>query len=473
MLKGLVWNEGVVTMTAFTPAEEWAKDQWIDSALGDKRRNKRIMKLASDMIKHPEESIPTQNNGAWSGTKGAYRFLDTSAITHENLQQEHWKNTQVAVANVEKDTVLYIQDKTELDYSNLKQTKGLGYIGNHKGRGIMVQSILAVAYDKTPSIMGLSYQKAWARETKSRKKSETRCQRLKRATEADYWTDCLNTIERPHNSNQRHVAVGDRENDIYKFIKCCAEKNWNFLIRATGTRAILSSDGEKIILSKFARKLKSQGAKEIELRARDGKPARKVLLHIGWEKIKIIPPHNGFSKSEYQEIDIWCLRVWEDAPDGLEWILLTNLPIENLDDAYEKIQWYQLRWIIEEYHKCLKTGCSIERSQLQSAKRLFNLLGVLGILATKLLEMKYLVREQPDVPAKEHIPTLQLTMLCSYFKLSPQDITNRQFWHKVAGLGGFLGRKSDGEPGWQTLWRGWMRLLDMLDGAKTVMSLTT
>ena len=439
-------------MTAFTQIEEWVKDQWTKSILGDKRRNKRIIKLANNMIKCPDKSLPVQNKGFWSETKAGYRFLNTDDITHENLQQEHWKNTQMAIASVEKNTILYIQDKTELDYSNLKKTNGLGYIGDHNGKGILAQSILAVAYDRnSPSIMGLAYQKVWTRLLKSRRTNETRYQRHKRGTEADYWVECLNTIERPNNSDQKHVAVGDRENDIYKFIKNCKEKSWDFLIRATGARSILTTTGEKILLSKFARSLKSQGSKEIELRARKDRPARKVLLHIGWDKIKIITPKNGFSKSDYQEIDAWCLRIWENAPDGLEWILLTNLSIESLDDAYEKIEWYELRWLIEEYHKCLKSGCSIEKSQLQSAKGLFSLLGIIGILATKLLEMKFLVREEPDVLAKEHIPIMPLTMLCSQFNLSPHDITNRQFWHKLAGLGGFLGRKSDGEPGWQTL----------------------
>ena len=148
-----------------------------------------------------------------------------------------------------------------MDYSNLKKTNGLGYIGDHNGKGILAQSILAVAYDRNaPSIMGLAYQKVWTRLLKSRRTNETRYQRDKRGTEADYWSECLNTIERSNNSDQRHVAVGDRENDIYKFIKNCREKSWDFLIRATGARSILTK-GEKILLSKFARSLKSQGSK--------------------------------------------------------------------------------------------------------------------------------------------------------------------------------------------------------------------
>ena len=426
------------------------------------------------MIKSPDKSLVAQNNGFWSETKAAYRFLNTRNITHENLQKEHWKNTQEAARKVAENTVLYIQDKSELDYSNLKKTKGLGFIGNHCGQGINMQSILAVSYDRSsPRILGLAYQKAWCREVKSHKKTESRSQLYKRPTEADYWIECLNTIERPKSTSQKHVAIGDRENDIYKFIKYCKDTNWDFLVRAIGSRIILTEDGRKIVLDKFARSLESRGSKEIELRAREDKPARKVLLHIGWEKIKVITPKNGFAKRAYEEIDVWCLRIWEDIPQGLEWLLLTNLPIKNIDDAYEKIEWYELRWLIEEYHKCLKSGCRIEKSQLQSAKGLFNLLGILGVLATKLLEMKFLVREQPNELAKEHIPIMPLTILCSHFNLSPKEITNRQFWHKVAGLGGFLGRKSDGEPGWQTLWKGWMRFMDMLEGAQAMASISS
>ncbi len=119
------------------------------------------------------------------------------------------------------------------------------------------------------------------------------------------------------------------------------------------------------------RQLPRQSSKSIDLRGRNGDKAR----------------------DESEEIKISCICCWEDSPDGLEWILLTNMPIFKEKDALEKIDWYKARWLIEEYHKCLKTGCAIEKRQLKSAHALLALLGILGIIATKLLEIKFLARK--------------------------------------------------------------------------------
>lgn len=125
------------------------------------------------------------------------------------------------------------------------------------------------------------------------------------------------------------------------------------------------------------------------------------------------------------------------------------------------MKWYANRWVIEEYHKCLKTGCRIEASQLENGKGLKSLLGILGVIAVYLLQLRNISREEPERPACEVVDGKALQIIRKRFKL-PLEVTVKVFWYSVARLGGFIGRKSDGEPGWQTLWKGWLRLLDML-----------
>lgn len=103
---------------------------------------------------------------------------------------------------------------------------------------------------------------------------------------------------------------------------------------------------------------------------------------------------------------------------------------------------------------------------LQSAQGLLAILGMLGVIATKLLDIKFLARQHATELAQNYVPSLSLKLICSRYKLNIKTITMRQFWHKVAGLGGLLGRKSDGEPGWQTLWYGWLSLLSMVNTAE-------
>ncbi|MBY0316340.1 MAG: transposase, partial [Bdellovibrionales bacterium] len=198
--------------------------------------------------------------------------------------------------------------------------------------------------------------------------------------------------------------------------------------------------------------------KKHSLRSRDGRPVRTIELKISWGEIEIQPPQ--IDKKVKSPITAWCVRCWNEE-EILEWILISTLPVLDIQSAVEKAQWYSYRWIIEEYHKCLKTGCSIEKRYLQSAEGLMALVGILGIIAIKLLELRSISREADEMQAGEVIPEIFIRVLTRKLCLKDNLITIKGFWKHVARLGGFRGRKSDGDPGWQTLWGGWLRLLDM------------
>ena len=156
------------------------------------------------------------------------------------------------------------------------------------------------------------------------------------------------------------------------------------------------------------------------------------------------------------------MRVYEvDTPAGaepIEWVILTDEPVTDLAAALTVAFWYSCRWLIEEYHKCLKSGCRVESRQLEEAGRLKALLGVLAVLAVRLLQLKHQAKVNPDAPALSVIPPRYVRTLGAHLKQSPGQMTTRQFWRETARMGGFLGRKGDGDPGWLTLWRGWQEL---------------
>lgn len=190
------------------------------------------------------------------------------------------------------------------------------------------------------------------------------------------------------------------------------------------------------------------------LRARPGKAAREVLLNLAWAPSTLLAPANTTG----EPIAAWCIRVWENAPvDPLEWILVSTDPIVNIQDALEKIEWYRNRWIVEEYHKCLKTGCNMEKRQVSTHQSLQALLGFLGIVAVFLLQLKS--RVNPIA-----IPPSLKAALQALSKRKLADPECRDYWREIAMLGGFLGRKGDGQPGWQSIWRGRNRLQDIAIG---------
>ena len=148
----------------------------------------------------------------------------------------------------------------------------------------------------------------------------------------------------------------------------------------------------------------------------------------------------------------------------MEWILLTSVPTTTLEQAWERVGWYEQRWIVEDYHQCLKTGCRLEARQVQSADRLIRLLGFLSPLAVRLLHLRDLARREPDRPAHEVLEADLLTVVAAQVGQAPTLMTTGAFWQAVAQQGGFLARRSDGPPGWKTLWKGWLRVQTLLEG---------
>jgi hypothetical protein len=446
--------------------KQWANEQWEDCDLGDNRRNTRAIKIAQSIIKKPDVSLPNQLAN-WAELKAAYRFFNNKEITHESLQKNH---KEKLLKKAQQETVLFIQDTSELDYTSHEATDGLGPIGNHTTRGLLFHSALAVMFrGNERHILGLANQIVWTRREAIHGKDELRSKKKQRPRESSLWKDTLNAIPKPNNA--RWISVGDRGNDVFDFFIFCEASGWHYLIRANQDRSVIVNDTKKSYLKQFARSLPRRAGKTIYLRGRNDIQGRNAKLNVSWEKTTVLHPKNYGKQYEDVQIETWCIRCWEeDIPNGIEWILLSNLPINNAEEALEKIDWYSTRWLIEEYHKCLKTGCAIEKRQLKTKDGLLAILGFLGVIATKLLELKFISRRNPNDLAKNHVPLINLQIICSHFRLQSDLITVQQYWYKVASLGGFIGRKSDGDPGWQTLWKGLLRLFDMVSGAELIKS---
>ena len=194
----------------------------------------------------------------------------------------------------------------------------------------------------------------------------------------------------------------------------------------------------------------------------DGKrrTGRAATLSVSCGPVTIWSPQ---LQSKGRALRCWAVRVWEaDPPAGqqaVEWILLTSEPVTDLAGALRVAAYYALRWLIEQYHQCLKSGCRVEERQLESADRLGPLIGMLTAVAVRLLQLKNNARLTPDRPATECAPRELVETVARLTGVADAAaLTVRRFTHAVAKLGGFLGRKRDGEPGWRTLWQGWHEL---------------
>ena len=165
-----------------------------------------------------------------------------------------------------------------------------------------------------------------------------------------------------------------------------------------------------------------------------------------------------------QGITLIAMNVVEvrevNAPQGVEplhWVLLTSLPVTTFEEAWTVIEYYEKRPIVEEFHKALKTGCRVEERQYETSERLEAITGLLSVTAIRLLQLRSAARETPERAAEEVVPAHWVTVLRS-LRGGRQIVTVREFYRQLAGLGGHLLRKGDGEPGWMTLWRGFEKL---------------
>lgn len=433
--------------------DEWVEKQWKGVDLGDKRLEKRAIKIGKACLRNPESSLP-KKFGDWSEIKGAYRFFDSPNVTHTGLQKVHNKNV-IEIATNSKKMVLFIQDGSELIYNTHLFTHGLGHTSDAFGQGIMFHTCLAVEWTENtaPVTLGIAKQTAWIRQERSKKSTKTE----QKDKESKVWLDMLHAVGQPP-PESHWMAVGDRGNDIYEYILGATKAGWNYTLRAKHNRMILV-EGEKKRLHNWIRSLDPGAEYELNLRARGNKFSRKAVLNVSWGEVTILPPQG----KEGQGIPVTYLRAHDPDDKDLEWILITSLPINSAEEALRIIRIYEQRWIIEEYHKCLKTGCRIEEAQLKSGTRLLALLGVLGVIATQLLKLRDFSRQQPDIPAEDVASKEVIGIIKHRYKLKG-TLSVKELWRRIAMFGGFLGRKSDGNPGWQTIWYGWLRIQDMLAG---------
>jgi Transposase DNA-binding/Transposase DDE domain len=456
-----------VILNSFSDPARWAEQQWSTAALGDARRNARAVQLGAALAARPEANLP-QQTGSWGELKAAYRLLNEPDVTHAVLSEPHWQATrqQARQAN----TVLFVQDTSDLDFSAHRQTQGLGWIGNKRGRGFLLHSCLAVRPAAVPAILGLAAQRVWTRHD-VKKGTETRAARARRPKESDVWAELLETIGPAPASEQRWVSVSDRASDIFSFVRRARAQNWHCLWRVGQNRIVLTGTGRKTKLLDWARRLPAQTETIIELRGRAEHPARTVGLQVAWSAVTLCAPRNGRQRQQ-EPLAGWCVRCWEagKGKNALEWVLFTTVPVTDAASALERIEWYRERWLIEEYHKALKTGCAMERRQLRSAPGLLALLGLLAIVAVRLLQWRTVARRAPETPASQVVEPELVETIARLRGGSAHPMTTDQFWRAVAGLGGFLGRTGDGDPGWQTLWRGWQRLQDLCWGLHQVPS---
>ncbi len=460
-----------MSTTTLKPAGQWAQEEFAFADLGEPRLNKRVVKIATNLAARPGGALP-QAFPDWAELKAAYRFFDNPRVDFPKVVQPHVERTRLACR--EPGEYLIIEDTSDLDFSDHRKTRGLGVIGDGHGRGFELHSALAVrveswTLEQRPEgqVMGLFDQQC--RRPKLAPEGETRAERLGRRRKSSWWAEALQRAGAPP-EGCRWIYIADRESDFYEPIQICQGQGVDFIIRAWHDRRLADGAGK---LKAALAEAPVLGQSTVEVRSRGGEAARTAIVELrsvqvdldgpwrpsGWQD-----PLRGVTLVEVREV-----HAPEGVREPLHWLLLTSLPCRTLVQARQIVGRYTARWWVEEYHKALKSGAGVEDSQLGNGGRLEPLIAVLAIVAVRLLNTKMLARSRPEgSEARESFGPEALEILEKRFGKPKGGWTNRNVLVATARLGGFLARKHDGMPGWQTIWRGWQRLIWMCEGLETI-----
>jgi hypothetical protein len=449
-----------------TPAE-WAQNEFGFAQLGDQRRNRRLVNIAEHLAVKPGGTLP-QAFPEWAELKAAYRFFGQRGVSFERVVAPHVERTRHACRQAGE--YLIIEDTTCLDYSQHPATRDLGVIGDGSGRGFELHSALAVrveawTLEQRPegTVVGLFNQQC--RVPRPAPAGETRGERLGRPRKSQTWAAGFKTAGRPPAGCQ-WIYLADRESDFYEPIRLCQQHGVDFVIRGCQDRRLTEGAGH---LRPAIEQSPLLGRNTVEVRARAGQAARTATVELRSVRVNLDGPWRPGGRQPALP-DVSVVEVKEvEVPAGvkapLHWVLLSSLPCATEAEAQRIVGRYTARWWVEEYHKALKSGAGVEQSQLDRADRLEPLIAVLAVVAVRLLATKLLARSRPRSMEAAACFGPEMLLLLEKKHGPPKDgWTNENVMVAVARLGGFLARKHDGQPGWQTIWRGWQRLIWMCEG---------
>lgn len=444
-------------------------DEMAELDLGDERLNRRTRSLLETLAHHPERSIPTACRG-WAETKAAYRLFDNEAVSAQKLLEPHYGCTVERMMG--HDTVLCLQDSTELDYTGKDDIEGLGTLNYEHRRGLYLHPTLAVTPDRLP--LGLLDCWTWTRPFVDADKESVRWlegyQRLCE-TQQHLWEQAADT---------RLVYIADREGDLFPIYAEHRDQlgrgvhaaDW--LIRAqhdrrtaSGARLWASVEAAaplgsvEFVLPAARTQTTSAASASAPLRR-----GRRITQSLRALRVTLRSPDEHATLAPVQ-VSAILAREENPAPGQtpIEWLLLTNLPVDTLEQAQQKLSWYLCRWQIEIYFRVLKSGCKVEEMQLEKLQRLEPALALYMLIAWRVLYLTMIGRDCPELPASlvfadEEWRAIYLVATHRPPPDTPPSIN--EIIRMVAGFGGFLNRTADGMPGPQTIWIGLQRCKDFV-----------
>lgn len=439
----------------------WAKIHFGNVNLFNRKKTQRLVFIASRLAENKGVSLARLFD-RWYDVKATYNLLNHKIMEPDTIQSEHRRLAIEAMASYEGD-VLAIEDSSEFEWNWKEPIAGLGPIGSGRKRdqGFILQSTLAIgveskanARDDGIHILGLPFQQYYVR-TQQESKGRKRRSHDNEFLETDLWRRVIQEELIPKKANI--IRICDRAADIYEVLTETQEYGCSYIIRLKHDRLDLETQKHVQLQMKES---PSMGITSIE------KKGRRIELQINWKEIEFRAPQRPKGK-KLESLKSTIVHVWgiDHTGELLEWFLHTNLSINSLQDAIKVAHYYALRWIIEDYHKALKSGLKAENLQFKTAHALFAAISIMSVVALRLIDLRERLRIAPEEPAERSgLSSEEIKVLSAYLKREIKSVKCVAL--AIGRLGGHQNRTRDGMPGLLALWWGMSRFLAIMEGVR-------
>lgn len=449
---------------------EWSRRMFGGCELGDARRTERLVDVAALMSRQMGRSLAKSCQGDGAALLGGYRLLRNDGVKPEAIREGSFAS--VARHAQAHALLLAVEDTTSVSYTHTVEGE-LGITSNQKDakrKGFQVHSVLLLdaAGENT---VGLIEQSHWCRKRKDHGKKHSRKQRAYEDKESYKWEQASErTAKRLGATMARTISVCDRESDVYEYLDYKLRHAQRFVIRAKVDRRVLH--GEQNLFTTLARDAARLGCYTVNVAQRGGRKARQATLSLRSLRLELQAPAGDAGRRGPLTVNAILAEEVDAPPDvePLRWVLLTTEPVASAEEARQVVRYYELRWRIEDYHKAWKSGVGVERQRFQSAANLERMLVITAFLAVRLLQLREIL-DAPNDDEQVSCDTLLSedewkVLWLSTQRSAPPTTAPSIRWAclAVAKLGGFTDTKRTGRPGWDTMWHGWFRLQERLEG---------
>lgn len=437
--------------------DQWIKEECAKQDFGDQRLVNRYGLILEKFSKSPQESIPSSCKG-WRDTNGAYRFFRNPKVNSSKILGGHIECTKERLSGIQ--TLLLIQDTTSLDYTGNRSTNKLGHLEESSHRGFLLHPTIVETVDRIN--LGILDFELWTRDIETLGKCKEHKQKPIEDKESYRWLKSFKTADALARQypEKRIISISDREGDIFELFKETSkdDSRAEIIIRASQNRRLVDEKGEINLLWSVLENSAIIGEKELTLPPTHKREGRDILLQIKTSEITIKAPYRKNQKLNSIKLYAVLAEEKEAANDTekIEWLLLTTLNIQRLEQAIEVLDFYTVRWQIEIYFHTLKGGCQVEELQLEDVENLENAISIYMIIAWRIQYLLMLGRQCPDLPADVVFTESECRVIYVAKELPLPDKvpTLNEMIKMTASLGGYLGRKHDGPPGVKTFWIG-------------------